>query len=154
MTSFGFGQVGGSALVLHPRYLFAAIGATQYSSYMERNRIRALASYKAMSEMMTTNSLVKIKEHPPFTPEIEGDVLLNPLARTTLDKNGEFSFPNKLDRSPKVAKNNQDALVNALKGMRSSFKGVGVDQGTLPVLITRASADRTDIRTHFRCPIT
>ncbi|CAE6460687.1 unnamed protein product [Rhizoctonia solani] len=128
MTSFGFGQVGGSALVLHPRYLFAAIGASQYKSYIERNRIRAMASYKAMSEMMTTNSLVKIKEHPPFAPEIEGDVLLNPLARTTLDKGGEFSFPKKLDRSPKVAKENQDVLVSALKGVQGDLKGVGVDQ--------------------------
>ncbi|KEP51168.1 fatty acid synthase alpha subunit [Rhizoctonia solani 123E] len=128
MTSFGFGQVGGSALVLHPRYLFAALGASQYTSYIERNRIRAMASYKSMSEMMTTNSLVKIKEHPPFAPEIEGDVLLNPLARTTLDKSGEFSFPKKLDRSPQVAKENQDVLVNALKGVQSDLKGVGVDQ--------------------------
>ncbi|CAE6423597.1 unnamed protein product [Rhizoctonia solani] len=128
MTSFGFGQVGGSALVLHPRYLFASLGASQYKSYIERNRTRAMASYKSMSEMMTTNSLVKIKEHPPFSPDIEGDVLLNPLARTTLDKAGEFSFPKKLDRSPKVAKENQDVLVNALKGVQSDLKGVGVDQ--------------------------
>jgi fatty acid synthase subunit beta len=131
MTSFGFGQVGGSALILHPRYLFGALGASEYRNYIERNRTRAMASYKAMSEMMTTNSLVKIKEHPPFTPELEADVLLNPLARTSLDKSGEFSFPKKLDRSPKVAKENQDVLVNALKGVQGDFKGVGVDQGML-----------------------
>ncbi|CUA68512.1 fatty acid synthase subunit beta, fungi type [Rhizoctonia solani] len=128
MTSFGFGQVGGSALILHPRYLFASIGASEYKAYTERNRIRAMSSYKAMSEMMTTNSLVKIKEHPPFAPEIEGDVLLNPLARTKLDNAGEFSFPKELDRSPKVAKENQDVLANALKGVQGDLKGVGVDQ--------------------------
>jgi fatty acid synthase subunit alpha len=130
MTSFGFGQVGGSALVLHPRYLFASISASHYAAYCGRNRTRALASYKAMSEMMTANALVKIKEHPPFAPEIEGEVLLNPLARTQLDKAGEFSFPKKLNRTPKVAKENQDVLESALKGVEGGSKGVGVDQGT------------------------
>ncbi|KAG8716660.1 3-oxoacyl-[acyl-carrier-protein] synthase [Ceratobasidium sp. 394] len=127
MTSFGFGQVGGSALILHPRYLFAAISPSQYATYCERNRTRALTSYKAMSEMMTANALVKIKEHPPFTSELEGEVLLNPLARTTLDKAGEYSFPKKLDRTPKIAKENRDVLESALKGVEG-FKGVGVDQ--------------------------
>ncbi|QRW18188.1 fatty acid synthase subunit beta [Rhizoctonia solani] len=129
MTSFGFGQVGGSALVLHPRYLFGALSTSEYRVYTERNRARAMASYKAMSEMMTTHSLVKIKEHPPFAPELEAEVLLNPLARTSLDKAGEFSFAKKLDRSPRVAEENRDVLVSALKGVQGDFKGVGVDQG-------------------------
>ncbi|QRV90063.1 fatty acid synthase subunit beta [Ceratobasidium sp. AG-Ba] len=128
MTSFGFGQVGGSALVLHPRHLFGAISVSQYTTYRERNRSRALASYKAMSEMMTTNALVKIKDHPPFAPEIEADVLLNPLARTSLDKSGEYSFPKKLDRAPKVAKENRDLLESMLKNVEGGFKGIGVDQ--------------------------
>lgn len=130
MTSFGFGQVGGSALVLHPRYLFASIGASQYSAYKQRNHTRALASYKTMSEMMTANALVKIKEHPPFAPEIEGAVLLNPLARTELDKAGEFSFPTKMKGEvPSVGKENKEVLESALKGVQG-LKGVGVDQGT------------------------
>ncbi|KAF8753393.1 fatty acid synthase [Rhizoctonia solani] len=135
MTSFGFGQVGGSALVLHPRYLFGALSTSEYRVYTERNRARAMASYKAMSEMMTTHSLVKIKEHPPFAPELEAEVLLNPLARTSLDKAGEFSFAKKLDRSPRVAEENRDVLVSALKGVQGDFKGVGVTKVGLVYLL-------------------
>jgi len=77
MSSFGFGQVGGIALVVHPRYLLAALEPSLYEAYKERNCLRYLQSYKAMSEMMTDNSLVKIKDGPPYTPDIEGKVLLN-----------------------------------------------------------------------------
>ncbi|KAI6129042.1 hypothetical protein EDD16DRAFT_1516096, partial [Pisolithus croceorrhizus] len=33
MSSFGFGQVGGTAVVVHPRYLFAALEPSAYESY-------------------------------------------------------------------------------------------------------------------------
>ena len=50
-----------------------------------------------MSEMMITNSLVEIKEMPPYTPELEVPVLLNAMARATLDvKTGSYSFPKNL----------------------------------------------------------
>lgn len=57
-----------------------------YESYKIRNNTRYLKSYKAMTEMMTHNSLVKIKEHPSYSKELEGPVLLNSLARASLDK--------------------------------------------------------------------
>lgn len=126
MTSFGFGQVGGSALLLHPRYLLGALHPAQYETYRRANKVRLLASYKAMSEMMITNSLVKIKEHPPFTPELEGSVLLNPLARVTRDKAGELSFPAKLTKAPSVDLNNL-AVVSESLGKSGDSAGVGVD---------------------------
>ncbi|KAG8752051.1 3-oxoacyl-[acyl-carrier-protein] synthase [Serendipita sp. 396] len=126
MTSFGFGQVGGSALIIHPRYLLAALEPSQYETYCVANRARSLSSYKVMSEMMITNSLVKIKEHPPFTPEIEGSVLLNPLARVTRDKAGELTFPAKLTKSPPVDLANLSVLSETL-GKAGDSAGVGVD---------------------------
>jgi hypothetical protein len=39
-----------------------------------------------MSEMMTTNTLVKIKEAPPYSIGLETPVLLNSLARASPDK--------------------------------------------------------------------
>ncbi|KAK2463415.1 hypothetical protein APHAL10511_004501 [Amanita phalloides] len=93
MSSFGFGQVGGTALVVHPRYLFGALEPTQYLQYRERNQKRALQAYKAMSDMMIKNSLVKIKDGPPYTPEIERQVLLNSMARASLNgKTGSYGF--------------------------------------------------------------
>ena len=49
-----------------------------------------------MTSMMTTNSLVRIKDAPPYTKELEEAVLLNSLARAKLDeKTGSYSFPKK-----------------------------------------------------------
>jgi fatty acid synthase subunit alpha, fungi type len=75
MSSFGLGQVGGTTLVVHPRYLFAALDPSYYAEYRKRNQLCALQSYKAVSEMMITNSLVKIKDAPPYAPELEKPVL-------------------------------------------------------------------------------
>ncbi|KZP00458.1 fatty acid synthase [Calocera viscosa TUFC12733] len=130
MTSFGFGQVGGLALVLHPRYLFAALAPEQYKEYTGRNRIRAMSAYKAMSEMMITNSLVKIKDHPPYSDELEAPVLLNPLARTERDALGGYSFTAKqLPKKAPLDSANAATLSAALSQVSqvSNVSGVGVD---------------------------
>jgi fatty acid synthase subunit alpha len=81
---FSFGQVGGTALVLHPRYLFCALEPSACAAYKRKNAVRAYQAYKSMSEMMVTNSLVKIKEAPPYMPELEVPVLMNSMARATM----------------------------------------------------------------------
>ena len=126
-TSFGFGQVGGSALILHPRFLFGALEPSAYNEYKKANSARALSAYKVMSEMMITNSLVKIKDHPPFTPELEAPVLLNPLARVTCDKTGELTFPPKLTTAPTSDLANLSIIKEILK-KTGDTAGVGVDQ--------------------------
>lgn len=138
MSSFGFGQVGGTALVVHPRYLFGALEPGFYDQYKERNRTRALQSYKAMSDMMIKNSLVKIKEHPPFTPDNERQVLLNSMARVTYDsKTGEYSFKGKLpDEVPLDLANFKTlstAMTSGTPAEGSNVVGVGVDQGQSPL---------------------
>ena len=90
---FGFGQVSGIAFILHLHYLLGTPEPSYYGSYEIRNHVQALLSYKSMSKMMTKNQLIKIKEHPPYLGNMEGRVLLNSMAHTTLDsKTGEYSF--------------------------------------------------------------
>ncbi|KAF5382044.1 hypothetical protein D9615_004428 [Tricholomella constricta] len=135
MSSFGFGQVGGIALVLHPRYLFGALEPSYYEQYKARNHVRSRQSYKAMSDMMIKNSLVKIKEYPPYQiGDMEGKVLLNSLARATLDpKTGEYSFK-KLTTDVTLDTSNVKAITDMVEaggiGEKSAgtFVGVGVDQ--------------------------
>lgn len=128
-TSFGFGQVGGSVLIVHPRYVIGAVDPAVYSNYKARNRERALASYKAMTSMMTTNTLVKIKEAPPYSKDLEESVLLNSLARAKIDeKTGSYSFPKKLATKFEYNLANADILTKALQGSGASV-GVGVDHG-------------------------
>ncbi|KIJ51487.1 hypothetical protein M422DRAFT_203704 [Sphaerobolus stellatus SS14] len=127
MTSFGFGQVGGSALIIHPRYLFATLDAAKYNVYKRLNRQRALGSYKSMTEMMSTNALVKVKAGPPYSPDLEIPVLLNPLARTELDKNGSYSFTKKLPKARTIPEANVEAVTKLVDSQRPTT-GVGVDQ--------------------------
>jgi fatty acid synthase subunit alpha len=127
MTSFGFSQVGGSAVIIHPRYLWGAIEPSAYARYRELNRGRALASYISMSEMMIANNLVKIKENPPYTPELEAPVLLNSKARASPDKTGSYAFTNKLPKTVEVDSANLELTSRLLAN--SDVAGVGVDQG-------------------------
>lgn len=141
-TSFGFGQVGGSALIVHPRHLFAVLEPSQYETYKRSNRLRALLSYKSMTEMMTSNSLVRVKERPPYTPDLETPVLLNPLARTQLDTSGSYSFPKKLP-SERVLDEGNVKVVSTLLDLQRPTAGVGVDQG-MPIYSVRHSAGLTE----------
>lgn len=61
VTSFGFGQVGGDALVLHPRHLFAALQKSEYAAYVAKRSPRERKAYSYSSEAFITNSLVRIK---------------------------------------------------------------------------------------------
>ncbi|KAI6168120.1 hypothetical protein EDD17DRAFT_746406 [Pisolithus thermaeus] len=128
MSSFGFGQVGGTAVVVHPRYLFAALEPSAYESYRIRNRSRAQEAYKVMTEMMTTNSLVRIKDGPPYSPELERAVLLNPLARATFDpKTRSYSYTADLNKDIPFDTANAKTVANALASNPTAI-GVGVDQ--------------------------
>lgn len=84
---------------------------------------------------MITNSLVKIKEAPPYTPELEVPVLMNSMARATFDvKTGSYSFPKKLANEVEVDNANAKAVADILAGSGSAA-GVGVDQGTSQCII-------------------
>lgn len=114
--------------MLHPRYLLGALNPDAYDQYKTKTRSRALMSYKAMSEMMITNALVKIKDAPPYTPELENKVLLNSMARTTYDaKNRNYSFT-KLSNKVELDVSNVKVAEQALSVGQAI--GVGVDQGT------------------------
>lgn len=115
-------------MILHPRYVFGAIEPAAYEAYKVKNRVRSRLSYKAMSEMMISNSLVKVKDAPPYTKDLEGPVLLNSLARTTFDpKTGSYAFTSKLSTKPSFDVANVPAISEIIAN--SSTTGVGVDQG-------------------------
>ena len=92
LKSFGFGQVGGEALLIHPEYLLSSIDKELYDMYVEKNRERWVLSYRHLHESMVHENLIKVKEAAPYTPEIETAVYLNPLARAVQDHKGEYSF--------------------------------------------------------------
>ncbi|KAF9062802.1 hypothetical protein BDP27DRAFT_1368514 [Rhodocollybia butyracea] len=134
MSSFGFGQVGGVLLMVHPR--------------KERRAVRAKLSYKAMSEMMIKNNLVQIKERPPYPAELEDKVLLNSMARTMPDpKSGSYAYNKKYEVPIAIDTANfktvsdvlaKDALSKSA-ACTDEFVGVGVDQGMFAKAKTKAT---------------
>ena len=82
---------------------------------------------------MITNSLVKVKDAPPYSPELEVPVLMNSMARATLDvKTGSYKFSNKLSTKLDADLANVPTaaeMCGALINAESSAIGVGVDQG-------------------------
>lgn len=120
-------------MIINPRYLLAALEPSVYEAYKIKNRHRQRLCYKAMSEMMTSNNLVKVKDAPPYSKDLEAPVLLNPLARASYNpKTGSYEFTAKLETKPKVDVANVKAVTEVLAG--GSTTGVGVDQGTYLVV--------------------
>lgn len=142
--------------MVHPRYLFGALEPSYYADYKERHRVRALQSYKAMSEMMIKPSLVKIKEHPPYIGDMEGKVLLNSLARATLDpKTGQYSFKGKLNTEFSLDLANVKAISEIAAGgglATIASIGVGVDQGLSPIYCFQMRYS-ISCRAHLRCSL-
>jgi fatty acid synthase subunit alpha, fungi type len=113
--------------------VLAAAPPSVYESYKVRHDKRYLKSYKAMSEMMTTNTLVKIKEAPPYSIGLETPMLLNSLARASPDKKtGSYTFKENQPTEIKQNLANVKAIEKTLKVSKSTA-GVGVDQGAFSV---------------------
>lgn len=116
-------------MVINARHLFAALEPSVYEAYRLKNRHRQRLAYKAMSEMLTSNNLVRVKDAPPYSKELEAPVLLNPLARATYNpKTGSYEYTAKLASKPELDVANVKAVSEALSS--GSTAGVGVDQGT------------------------
>jgi 3-oxoacyl-(acyl-carrier-protein) synthase len=124
MTSFGFGQVGGQVAIVHPRYLFASLQPSEFEAYAARRQSRQLKTYSRMSQALVSNNLVQIKEAPPYTPELEGAVLLNPLARAGPSK-GSYAFNAKMmPKAPSIDTANV-ATVTEILSTGPNVDGVG-----------------------------
>ncbi|KAF4458050.1 fatty acid synthase alpha subunit [Fusarium austroafricanum] len=82
VTSFGFGQKGAQAIIVHPRYLYAALSdGEEFHRYKRRLQVRQRQATRFFQKGLATKTLFVAKEKPPYTEEQESRVLLNPKAR-------------------------------------------------------------------------
>lgn len=51
LTSFGFGQVGGQCLVIHPQYLLGSLEPSGFDSYKKANDARRSGAYRKFNEV-------------------------------------------------------------------------------------------------------
>ncbi|KAJ2799522.1 fatty acid synthase alpha subunit Lsd1 [Coemansia guatemalensis] len=94
LKSFGFGQIGGELLVLHADYLLAALDRAQLEAYNNRLQQRSTKGERYFQDVLVgRRPFVQVKHKPPFTPEQEQEVYLNPLARARYDPvRREYTF--------------------------------------------------------------
>lgn len=135
ITSFGFGQKGAQAIVIHPDYLFAAIDQGRYEDYVARVSAREKAASKFFQSGMIHNKLFISKEHAPYTDDLEQSVYLDPLARVSKSKNGSLEYEASslqkkdnfvTDDNKKTADIVSKITKQAVGGSKSG-SGVGVD---------------------------
>lgn len=80
--SFGFGQAGAEAIIVHADHIFSAITSTEFTSYSTRRHARHAAANRAWLEWMTDRrSLIPIKSTAPFAESDMYSVFLSPNAR-------------------------------------------------------------------------
>ncbi|KAJ2678474.1 fatty acid synthase alpha subunit Lsd1 [Coemansia spiralis] len=86
LKSFGFGQVGGEILALHPDFLLATLTREQLEEYVAKVKGRESKAYRYWHNTLTgVHPFVQIKNEPPYTEAQESQVYLNPLARAEYD---------------------------------------------------------------------
>ncbi|KAI8628147.1 thiolase-like protein [Xylariaceae sp. FL1651] len=83
VTSFGFGQKGAQAILVHPRYLYATASAQSFREYSKKMDTRWRLACRTFSEAMVNENMVSrcIKSQPPYSPSEEMAALLDPSAR-------------------------------------------------------------------------
>ncbi|KAI8318369.1 thiolase-like protein [Martensiomyces pterosporus] len=86
LKSFGFGQVGGEILVVHPDHLLAVLTREQLDEYTKKMQEREAKSYRYWQDTLVGNHpFVQVKIAPPYTLKQEQQVYLDPLARAKYD---------------------------------------------------------------------
>ena len=101
LKSFGFGQVGGEVLVVHPDYALSQLSEEEFRIYGERRLQRQDASYRHWQDSLTGKKrLIQLKENPPYAPASETRVYLDPLARTEWNSKSKAWTYRNLDKYP------------------------------------------------------
>lgn len=128
VTSFGFGQKGAQAIVVHPDYLFAVLDEQTYNDYASRVSARNKKTYRYMHNAITRNTIFVAKDKAPFTDELEQPVYLDPLVRVEESKEKKLVFTKKGVQSNKsYISSVADSTAKALANLNKGSKGVGVD---------------------------
>ena len=77
LTSLGFGQKGGQAIGVNPRYLYALVSETKFDNYKGKLWQRKRKANSFFRKALSTNTLFVAKDKAPYLPEQLPRVLLN-----------------------------------------------------------------------------
>ncbi|KAJ3373192.1 3-oxoacyl-[acyl-carrier-protein] synthase [Allomyces arbusculus] len=150
LKSFGFGQVGGELLVLHPHYVLATMPEHVYEAYKAQRDARHAKTYRYWHDTLTgSQDFVSVKNAAPYSADLEKQVYLNPMARAEWDaKQNTYTFSAK-----SAAGKGKAALapewLESLAAQGGKGKGVGVDIEVVSVFANRSLSEDTFIQRNF-----
>lgn len=78
VMSFGFGQKGGQAIIIHPKYMFSAISPKKYEEYCTTAKSRYQKATSEFERRMVEGQLFEAKTLSPFVGRREMEALLDP----------------------------------------------------------------------------
>jgi hypothetical protein len=112
LKSFGFGQVGGEVLIIHPDHLLAQLPPAEFEQYAARRNQRHAHSYRYFQNALTKKGkYVNVKTAPPYTPDTESAVYLNPDLRAQYNAQaGTYDFAAHSSTLRRTAKSVQEAV--------------------------------------------
>lgn len=130
VTSFGFGQKGAQAIGIHPKYLFATLDEATYAAYSTKVNARQKKAYRYFHNGLITNTLFVAKNDAPYTDAQQSTILLNPVARVTVDKktsNRTYPATYKPVVNKEKTESTKRMLETLAKGAATANSKVGVD---------------------------
>ncbi|TKY88280.1 hypothetical protein EX895_002632 [Sporisorium graminicola] len=93
VTSFGFGQVGGIAMILHASHLLGRLAPEQLEAYVAKREKRQQITFRRMHSLLINGDLVRIKDDAPYAQADEAEVLLDIESRAELQSDGSYRIP-------------------------------------------------------------
>lgn len=86
LKSFGFGQVGGEVLVVHPDYVLSQLSEKALAEYVDKRTNRHQAACRHWQNALAgKGKFVNVKNAPPYSEANESKVYLDPTARATFN---------------------------------------------------------------------
>lgn len=130
VTSFGFGQKGAQAIGVHAKYLFATLDEQTYETYKAKVNSRYKKAYRYYHTSLVENNMFQAKNDPPYTPDQETQVLLDPLARVQADKKtNSYTYPAQIQkkRADPSVENTRKLVENLASATAGENSKIGVD---------------------------
>jgi phosphopantetheine--protein transferase-like protein len=131
LKSFGFGQVGGEVLVLHPDLVLGTLSQPALQAYLAKREAREAKAqaHTYRSLVSPADRLIRLKESPPFPADLEAQAYLDPTVRAAYDPNARSWVIGKaqLEASKKAFPAQTAALAKSLASLTSGSHGVGID---------------------------
>ncbi|CAN6674507.1 fatty acid synthase subunit alpha [Trichomonascus vanleenenianus] len=138
VTSFGFGQKGAIAVVIHPDYFLASLGKSTYEAYQKKVAARYNKAYRYLHHAIAENSMFDAKDKPPYTEDQEPSVYMDPLVRIGYENKSKsllFSKTKPVRASATGAEEHTaDVLAELAKSTVGASSNVGVDVESISAL--------------------